>query len=248
MLRTTSAAPGAFKAALVLLVALAAPFVLAGTAIANNAYQDGYYQTNGVCCSGAAMDGWRADIKASTDAAAAQACVLTDVLAGDHIISDVYQLESGVAKCGSSFTLDTGCVSSGAMDLYVEYHDMSGYSCYNHGSTTTSATNTIRVTESYQYSCSTYFASYINGTKYSDYFVENNCNENDWFGMAWAEITTAVTCNQYDHLYADYSNIARYEYGVDDFQPVNSVSSYSSGGSCFTRSSYSGQDFKETLN
>jgi len=230
----------------VVTIALDVPFAFASVA------QQGYYQINGSCCSGAEMDGWRADISPSTMTPASGGCLITAVLAADNI-SPTYQLESGEAKCASGTSIDGTCSTSNDLTFFIEWSNSGTYSCYPKGDTLLNEINTIQVTETGNGvdpggNCYANFNASINGTQYNAYNVDPNfCSTTAWVGMAWAEFSSANSCSSSNHLAASFTRIARWQYSTGVFQPVNSVTRQNYNG-CISVTSYANQSFSASLN
>lgn len=110
-------------------------------------WQNGHRQTNGSCCGGASMDGWRVDITNSQLDAGNDGCVIASVLATDSDSSNYSQLESGDVHCAPNNAVDGTCGANQVRAKFVETWEKGyGFTCYPHGTWSLNSSDRFRVT------------------------------------------------------------------------------------------------------
>lgn len=85
-------------------------------------FQRGYGLTNGSCCAGDEIDGWRADITVHhMSPNLAKNCLISSVSAYNNVTGPDYrQLEAGDVRCGPNANLDGACSQNNERTRFVE--------------------------------------------------------------------------------------------------------------------------------
>lgn len=192
----------------------------------------GYRLIYGSCCSGVTLDGTRAYVNISSVTPDSPHCVLSDSVVEET--NATKQLETGLAKCGStSGGLDGTCSLSNNLVLYVERYNGSSYTCYPHGAASTGLSYLATVDDS---TGTGTWNAYLSGTLYEG----QSGYDNNVTIFEWGEHTGTTSCTGWSDS-TGFSSWQRYNYSGNTWTTVGSATSANTG--CWTNGSLSAGAF-----
>lgn len=170
--------------------------------------------TYGNCCSGATLDGTRADVVVSGIAPGSAECITFSSVVESQ--DSNRQLQAGLAKCGVNANIGGTCSLSNNFVKVVEKIPASGSpTCYPHGAASLNTSTRLTVWDSV--GLGTYYA-YIAGTQY-----ESQSGYTDFvFINEWGEYT-GNSCSGWSGQ-ADFNTWQRYYVTVGTWSTVQSAS------------------------
>jgi hypothetical protein len=199
------------------LTALSLAIALPAQAQANVFVFGQNYLDYGSCCNGATLDGTRAYVSVSSDSPQSTGCVLFDSVVSSN--DSNRQLEVGIARCGSSTSLDGMCSLTNNLVKYVERIPASGSAvCYPHGAASYNSSDLFTVDDSAN---NGNWYAYIDGTLeqgQSGYDSQVRISE-------WGEDSQHdnYSCSGWGGA-ASFSSWQRYNYGSNQWTTVQSSS------------------------